>query len=203
MRSRWHKLLLACVFVLSGCILSGCIVEAPGSDSEKGRTAEASTTGPRTAASSPAGAQGAPAAVAKVGANFEDKVELLGATLQPGQVVPGEATRVTAYFKVTGKLTADYMVFVHVEDPDGRIERTNVDHKPVGGTRPTSQWQVGETIRDEFPLYVAPGSNLRAINVWIGLWDPKTDSRLKLKNTTQVRNDGKDRVLLATVPVAQ
>jgi hypothetical protein len=36
----------------------------------------------------------------------------------------------------------------------------------------------------------------------IGLWDPKTDARMKLKNTDAVRHDNNNRILLAQVPVS-
>ena len=37
----------------------------------------------------------------------------------------------------------------------------------------------------------------------LGLWEPRTDSRLRLTNPETVRNDGKDRILLGQVPVAR
>jgi hypothetical protein len=100
------------------------------------------------------------------------------------------------------ELSADYMVFVHVEDVDGRVERMNLDHKPGGGQYPTNQWKKGEIIKDEFVVYVPPVP-VRALNVWAGFWDPKTDTRLRLRNVDQVRNDGKDRLLLLQIPVAR
>jgi hypothetical protein len=118
-------------------------------------------------------------------------------------VVPGEPARVSFFFKVIKPLSEDYIIFVHVEDPDGRMERMNVDHKPSGGIYPTTQWKAGETVKDDFTLYVPSGAQVRAINIWLGLWEPRTDTRLKLLNPELVRNDGKDRILLAQVPVAQ
>ncbi len=79
----------------------------------------------------------------------------------------------------------------------------NIDHKPSNGLYPTTQWKAGETVRDEFTLYLPPNTPSRGLNIWLGLWEPRTDTRLKLLNPEAVRNDGKDRVLLAQVPVAQ
>jgi hypothetical protein len=136
------------------------------------------------------------------GANFEDKVELLGATLAPGRVAPGEAVRVTALFRVLDEIPSDYMIFVHVEDVDGRVDRLNADHAPMQGQYPTSKWKKGETVRDEFTVYVPPGMAVRGLNLLIGFWDPKTDARLKLKNVDAVRHDNNNRILLAQIPVA-
>lgn len=137
----------------------------------------------------------------KNGANFEDKVELVGATLAPGRVAPGEALRVTAYFRVLDTMTEDYMIFVHVEDVDGKVDRLNADHGPMQGSYPTSKWKKGETVKDEFTIYVPPGMPVRGLNLLIGFWDPKTDARLKLKNVDVVRHDNNNRILLAQVPV--
>jgi len=170
-------------------LLSACIVEAPGGASpNERRQAVVNQVPPLTV---------------RNGANFEDKVELVGATVQPGRIAPGEGARVTAFFKVLKPLEEDYMIFVHLEDADGRAERLNVDHKPAGGLYPTTQWKPGETVKDEFGITLPPGSSSRAFNLWIGFWDQKTDERLQLKNPDAVRNDGRSRILLVQVPVAQ
>ncbi|MFE8601570.1 hypothetical protein KYC5002_10245 [Archangium violaceum] len=173
----------------SATLLSACIVEAPGGASPNERRQAVVSQVP-------------PLSV-RNGANFEDKVELVAATVQPGRIAPGEGARVTAYFKVLKPLEEDYMIFVHVEDAEGRAERLNIDHKPAGGLYPTTQWKPGETVKDEFNIVLPPGSAARALNIWLGFWDPKTDARLQLKNPDAVRNDGRSRILLTQVPVAQ
>lgn len=175
--------------LLSTALLGGCIVEAPGGASpEERRQAVVSEVPPLQL---------------KTGANLGGRVELVGATVQPGRIRPGEPARVTAYFRVLKPLEADYMVFVHVEDADGRMERLNIDHKPASGLYPTTSWKPGETVKDEFNLLLPANVPARAVNLWLGLWDPATDTRLKLTNPDAVRNDGRDRILLAQVPVAQ
>jgi hypothetical protein len=170
-------------------LLSACIVEAPGGSSPNERRQAVVTQVP-------------PLSV-RNGANLEDKVELVGATVNPGRIAPGEAARVTVYFKVLKPLEEDYMVFVHVEDAQGRMERLNVDHKPAGGLYPTTQWKPGETVKDEFSFQLPPGASPHQLNLWLGFWDPKTDARLQLKNPEAVRNDGRNRLLLVQVPVEQ
>lgn len=170
-------------------LLSACIVEAPGGSSPNERRQAVVTQ--------------VPALSVRNGANLGDKVELVGATVNPGRVSPGDATRVTVYFKVLEPLEDDYLVFVHVEDAEGRMERLNVDHKPAGGLYPTTQWKAGETVKDEFAFQLPSGAPARQLNLWLGLWDPKTDARLELKNPDAVRNDGRSRILLVQVPVEQ
>jgi hypothetical protein len=178
--------LLALAAVLAP--LSACIVEAPGGASPNERRQAVVTQVP------PLQVRG--------GANFDDRVELVGASVEPGRLTPGDAARVTVYFKVLKPLEEDYTIFVHVEDADGRMERLNIDHKPAGGLYPTTQWKAGETVKDEFIVGVPAGTSARTINLWMGFWEPRTDGRLALKNPQAVRNDGRNRILLMQVPVA-
>ncbi len=168
--------------------LCGCIIEAPSGEKANPEKAKAVV------------AQLPPTNL-RLNANLENKVEIVGATLNPGQAVAGEPLRVTAYFRVLEELEANYTIFVHVEDVDGRVERSNVDHQPANGSYPTKQWKKGETIKDEFTVYVPSGTSLRGLNLFVGFWEPTTDSRLRLMNPDGVRNDGNNRILLAQVPV--
>jgi hypothetical protein len=183
--------------LLSSLLAVSCIVPAPTSGSG-GQQPQAGAQ--RPAQGTPA--TPAPPAEVRNGANFEDKVELVGATVAPSRAAPGEAVRITAFWKVLDEIPADYTIFVHVEDVDGRTDRLNADHQPANGTRPTSSWKKGETIKDDFTIYVPPQMQVRGLNVLIGLWEPKTDSRMKLKNPEAVRNDNNNRVLLAQLPVS-
>ncbi len=175
--------------VVPAALWSACIVEAPGGASPKDRRQAVVTQVPPLSVNS--------------GANFEDKVELVGATVLPGRLAPGDSARVTAYFKVLKPLEEDYLIFVHLEDAEGRMERVNVDHKPAGGLYPTTQWKPGETVKDEFILSLPSGVTARTLNLWLGFWEAKTDTRLQLRNPEAVRNDGRSRVMLVQVPVAR
>jgi hypothetical protein len=175
------------VIAAAALVLSACIVEAP-------------TAGKKEAT------QAAPAAPPRdfpSGANFGDKVQLLSFRIDPGSGVTGASVRASAMLKVLAPLDGDYMIFVHVEDVDGKVDRINVDHAPVRGSLPTSQWAAGNTLRDDFEIPIPPGMPVRGLNVLLGFWDPKTDARLVVKNADQVRTDGNNRVYVAQFPVAQ
>jgi hypothetical protein len=173
----------------SFCLCSACIVEAPGGDKSPER--ERSVV------------QQIPALSSNLGARLDGKVELVAATVQPGRIKPGEQSKVTLYFKPLEELDKEYVVFVHVEDADGRSFRLNLDHRPAGGNYPTTRWRKGETIKDEFALQIPPNTSVRRVNVWAGLWEPQADVRLRLLNPDTVKNDGSNRVLVAQVPIAQ
>ncbi|SEL53720.1 hypothetical protein SAMN05444354_106339 [Stigmatella aurantiaca] len=168
-------------------LLCACIVEAPGGATENER---------RQATVSQV-----PAVSIKSGANLGGKVEVVGASVQPGRVKPGEQARITVFFKVLAPIDEDYIVFVHVEDPAGRMERMNLDHKPASGLYATTQWKPGETVKDEFSLFLPPGLTSPQVNLWMGLWEPRGDKRMTLTNPEAVRNDGQSRILLAQIPV--
>jgi hypothetical protein len=171
---------------ISFLALTACIIQAPTSEGTQ-----------RSAPKAPP----APPAEVKNGANFADKVELTSAIINPSKVVAGDSVRVELNFKVLDSIDRDYMIFVHVEDIEGRVDRLNVDHAPRA--KPTSMWKPGEVVRDEFEIPVPAGMPVRALNLVLGLWDPKTDQRMTLKNKDAVRNDGRDRIFVATIPVSQ
>ena len=110
-------------------------------------------------------------------------------------------TRAMANFKVLSKVDRDYMIFVHVEDVDGRVDRLNVDHAPR--VKPTSQWVPGEIVQDVFDIPIPAGMPVRGLSLVLGFWDPRTDTRLPIVNKDQVPNDGRERLFVAKFPVAQ
>ena len=164
--------------------LPACIVEAPTSE-KSGAAAQ----GPRGQVK---------AVPVKNGAVLGDVAELVGATFLPPSVSIGDATRVVLVFRAIKPTTDDWQVFVHVEDAEGRGERLNADH---AFRAPTSTWKPGEVIQDEFAVTLPPGWKSRAVNVFVGLWLPTNNARMKVRNPEVVRTDGNDRVLLVQLPV--
>lgn len=185
--------------------LSACIIDAP-----TGQSGQQRSTPERPRMSTP---NLGPATVrlgavlARVTADAtkppEDKVQLESATFQPPQLIPGDQMKIVLSFKVLDTISEDYVIFVHVEDVDGKAERINVDHRPMGGNYPTTQWKKGETVRDEFGFAIPQNLQIRGVNIFAGLWDPTADRRMKLTNPAAVRNDGADRILIGVIPMAQ
>ncbi len=162
-----------------------CIVEAPTKEGTQGAA-------PRLPP--------APPQEFKSGANFGDVLELVSVVISPGRGETGQPVRVLANFRVKAKIDRDYMIFVHVEDVDGRVDRLNVDHAPRA--KPTSLWVPGELVQDEFDIPIPAGMPVRGLSLVLGFWDPKADQRLPIVNKDQVPNDGRDRLFVAKFPVA-
>lgn len=172
------------------CVLaSACIVEAPSS--------------PDSAAREAATVEKAPATVVKNGAVFDERLELVGAEFKPGRLTPGGSVEVTVYYLVRSELTSDQEVFVHVEDPSGQMNRIVLDHPVADGVYPAPRWRVGETLRDTYRIRLPSDTGVRTVNVWTGMWNPKSGDRMKVGNAEGVRHDGNDRVLLVQLPVAR
>ncbi|HET6983901.1 MAG TPA: hypothetical protein VFI53_17295 [Myxococcaceae bacterium] len=166
-------------------LLPACIVEAPSSDKSG-----AVPAGPRAQVK---------AVPVKNGAVLGEVAELVGATFAPPSMTVGDPTRVVLVFRGIKPTTDDWQVFVHVEDAEGRGERLNADH-PL--REPTSTWKPGQLVQDEFALILPAGWRSRAVNIFVGMWLPGTNARMKVKNPESVRTDGNDRVLLVQLPVA-
>lgn len=175
MRNRLALLLL---------LLSGCIVEAP---TKEGTQATAPKLPP------------APPQEFRSGANFGNAIELVSVVLSPSRGETGAPVRVLANFRVLSKMDVDYLIFVHVEDVDGRVDRLNVDHAPR--LKPTSQWAPGEVVQDVFDIPIPASMPVRGLSLVLGFWDPKSDQRLTIVNKDVVPNDGRDRLFVAKFPV--
>ena len=139
----------------------------------------------------------------RVGANFDNAVELMGIELSPAVAHPGDSVKVTYYFRVLDEADEDYKVFVHVDDRGGHGDRINADHWAANGHYPTSVWRKGEIVKDVWSFSVPGFYQGDALDLWTGFYQPGKDERWPLINRTEVQNDGQNRVLAGTVPVTR
>jgi len=135
----------------------------------------------------------APAMKYTVNAKLEERATYLGLNVDVDKVKPGQAFKLTHYWKVDGPIT-NWKLFVHLIGPGTYV---NVDHKPVHGLYPVSEWKVGQIIRDEHSATVPADYKGDTIKVLVGLWQGKR--RLKIKGP----QDDEDRVLAAELKIAK
>ena len=112
--------------------------------------------------------------------SLDGKVALVGYELPKRTLRPGDALRLTLYWKALSRPGDDYVVFVHLIGPGNRIWAQR-DSPPRRGMYPTSRWAEGEVIEDtyrlELPLEMPPG----VYNLEIGMC--RADgSRLKVRS---------------------
>jgi hypothetical protein len=132
----------------------------------------------------------------RVGANYDDVVELIGYDLElprGDSVGAGQHFRVTWYWRVLGKVPVGYEVFVHI---DAHGLRLNGDHVPVAGVYPTQLWDEGDVIADSQELMVPANFRTGDYVIYVGLFSGS--KRLEVKSGP---NDGVDRVEAGTLPI--
>ncbi len=77
-------------------------------------------------------------------------------SLADGAVEGGSTLHVTLYWQTINKPAVDYAVMVSLADARGYVWLERQSRHPVGGTYPTSRWQVGEVVADYYELVLAP-----------------------------------------------
>jgi len=131
--------------------------------------------------------------------NFGDKIALAGYEMGQRKVSPGEAIYLTLYWhRGLAEMEDDYTIFVHLLREGDQIW-AGVDRQPRGGAAPTSSWNKGQTIMDEYELVTPPDAPTDVYEIEVGLYLPETGDRLDL-----LSQDGRlmgNRVLLTKVRV--
>jgi hypothetical protein len=135
------------------------------------------------------------------GAIFDNALQVVGYRVDPPRAAPGATVTVTVLLRAVAPIASDEMMFVHVDDSDGRPERANGDHWPSGHKAPTNTWKVGEVMRDQFQVTLQGFAESGSATVWMGFYDPKLDARMVLSNAAQMKNDGQNRYALAEIPL--
>ncbi len=131
-----------------------------------------------------------------VNADFDGKIIYLGMDADPAVVEPGKDVKITHYWKVVAPATDGWRIFTHLDGPNNQ-PFINVDHPPVKGKYPVSQWKAGEIIRDEHNIRLPPNWQHPQVFIYTGIWKPGV-GRMPIKSGPH-DNDG--RVLAATLQV--
>ena len=115
----------------------------------------------------------------RVDANFANQIELIGYDVTSSQ----GAIQLTLYWRARTAMDRDYTVFVHALDVNGTII-AQVDRPPQNGNYPTSLWDAGEQVRDDYTLALSPNSS--AQRIIIGLYRADTGERLPVANSDHI-----------------
>lgn len=108
-------------------------------------------------------------------------------TLNKDKAAIGSPLKVTYKFNVAqnASFDADYLVFLHVIEPDGE-KLWQDDHAP---TVPTSQWKAGQTVEYTRTIFVPNYPYIGEANLRIGLYNPANGKRLALEATEVSRHE--------------
>ncbi|GAB4402630.1 MAG: hypothetical protein Kow00123_13130 [Anaerolineales bacterium] len=131
---------------------------------------------------------------------FEGKIALVGYDIDRRAAAPGETLRITLYWKALASVDKDYTVFVHLLGEGADIWGQR-DSMPQGGLAPTSAWQVGQIIRDEYEVRVKDEAPPLVCTLEVGLYDAATGTRLNVVDADGHVRD--NRALLAKVRIVR
>jgi hypothetical protein len=97
------------------------------------------------------------------------------------------ALPVELHWQADTALTEDYHIFVHLMNSQDKII-AQADGQPALWSRPTSTWNIGETVIDRHGLWVPAGVPSGAYQLRIGLYRSLDGSRLQLPDGTDSTN---------------
>jgi hypothetical protein len=126
-------------------------------------------------------------------ANLGDQVTLLGYDVSPEVVRPGQTLDLTLYWQARRQMSEDYTVFTHLVAAGGRMVAQQ-DNQPAEGRYPTSAWDAGEIVVDQYRLTVAPDAPGGEYHLEVGMYLLSTLERLKIVGGDE---KGQDRIWLA------
>ena len=132
-----------------------------------------------------------------VGAVFGNAAELLAYKLEPPQMVAGQRTKLTLYWRCRAEMEP-WHIFVHLDDATGSGARIHGDHDPAGGRFATDAWKPNDLIAD--PIWFIPGP--KPLMLYLGFYS-QGENRLNLTSPGRGRDDGNDRLLAGILPVAR
>lgn len=139
-----------------------------------------------------------------VDATLGENIKLIGFDLDRAQASPGQSFQLTLYWRTTAQISKPYVVFAHLIGGVNPVTKSPVwaqlDNEPVGGSRATPTWKVGETIADRYGLLIPDDTPQGEYMIEVGMYDPMTVMRLAAVDDKGNRL-ADDRILLTTVRV--
>lgn len=125
----------------------------------------------------------APSPAHRLGVRFGTKVELLGYDLEPAEPSPGDAVRLTWYWRCLEPLGEGWRLFTHLVDPStgGFCTGCNFDESTLDGLRqayPPSRWQAGDYVTDVQRVVVPEDISFVEAEFRVGIY--RGDERLSI-----------------------
>jgi len=129
--------------------------------------------------------------------NLGGKVRLLGYNIQSG-FRPGDNINLTLFWQCLEKMDKDYTVFTHLTDAQGRLWGQK-DNPPVDGFYPTTGWETGEIVRDQYDIPISPDAPTGEYQIEVGMYLAETGERLPVVDPQSEQVT--DRVLIGAVKI--
>jgi 4-amino-4-deoxy-L-arabinose transferase-like glycosyltransferase len=113
-----------------------------------------------------------------LGADLGDKVRLLGYNIESG-FRPGDNIHLTLFWQCLEEMEQSYTVFTHLVDAGDHIVAQK-DNPPVDGFYPTTEWEVGEIVRDQYDLVIPSDAPSGEYRLNVGMYLAETGERLNV-----------------------
>lgn len=104
----------------------------------------------------------------------------------------GDVLTLTLHWRVEQTPNTRYKIFVHLLDANGRVVAQR-DGEPFADLRPTTTLRVGETLVDNYGVFIKPDTPLGEYHIAIGVYRADDGAR--------VRVDDRDHLILGTVTI--
>jgi hypothetical protein len=130
-------------------------------------------------------------------AELGGKVRLLGYNIESG-FRPGDSIHLTPFWQCLEEMDEGYTVFTHLIDGEGHI-RGQKDNEPADGFYPTTEWQKGEIVRDQYDLPIPLGAPSGEYQIELGMYVASTGERLTVLRLESQNQE--DRILLDSIQV--
>jgi mannosyltransferase len=99
-----------------------------------------------------------------------ENIDLLEYAAWPEVTSPGDIVQVQLVWQADSNIPRAYKVFLHLIDSSGNLVAQR-DSEPAGGSRPTTSWEAGEKINDNYGLLL-PGDLVPGMYiVRVGFYD--------------------------------
>ena len=125
-------------------------------------------------------------------------MSLVGYDLDRRLLAPGQSVHLVLYWRGIKPMRENYSVFTYLMSPGG--ERVaQMDNWPQKGDAPTSTWQPGASVRDEYELTVPVSAPLGVYSIEIGAYLAETGHRLQVLDASG--QPQADHLLLSSIRV--
>ena len=132
-----------------------------------------------------------------LGVNLGGKVRLLGYNIESG-FRPGDNVHLTLFWQCLEEMEQSYTVFTHLIDArDNSVAQK--DNPPVDGFYPTTKWEVGEIVRDQYDLVIPSDAPSGQYRLEVGMYRVETGERLHVSEYSDP--SASNRIVLQSVNV--
>jgi hypothetical protein len=115
------------------------------------------------------------------------------------QTVKESGIRLGLIWQVIARPAGDYTVFIHIRDNDNNVV-AQVDNKPLNWTYPTTEWQPGHYIYDDYKVALDNLVYRGQYTIFVGLYNDKTLQRMAIVDSENQRYID-DEIPLSTVEI--